>query len=211
MLVDIELPTGSTFADTTDTTNAIGAWIQQQPGVKEVSSYAGRTAPKFYYTEVDKFDSRVGQVLAIVDMKKVKTEELVAAWRKGLTALYPGVQITPRELENGPPVGAPIAIRISGTDQNELKQLSNQVQQMLHEIKGAVDISDDIGNPTPTVQMVLDKDKANYFGVTDKDLSATVRLATDGIKVSDMQLDNRLIDITMYTDHSSSGQAADPL
>ncbi|NEW04752.1 efflux RND transporter permease subunit [Paenibacillus sp. SYP-B3998] len=200
MLVDIELPTGSTFADTTDTTAAIGAWIQKQNGVKNVSAYAGRTSPKFYYTEVDKFDSRVGQVLAIVDQRKVTTSELVSNWRKGLTALYPGVQITPRELENGPPVGAPIAIRISGTDLNELRVVSNQVQQLLHDLPGAVDISDDIGKAIPTVKMALDKDKANYFGVTEKDLSATLRLATDGIHASDMQLANRLIDINLYSD-----------
>ncbi|MFC5449391.1 efflux RND transporter permease subunit [Paenibacillus aestuarii] len=208
LLVDIELPTGSTFADTTDTTEAIGAWIQKQPGVKEVSAYAGRSAPKFYYTEADKFDSRVGQVLAIVDQHKVKTGELVTAWRAGLSALYPGVQITPRELENGPPVGAPIAIRISGTELGELKTISNQVQQLLRDVPGAVDVSDDIGDPIPTVNMVLDKDKANFFGVTDKDLSATVRLATDGMKVSDMQMANRLLDVSLYSDRGVTSQAA---
>nr|WP_279537931.1 efflux RND transporter permease subunit [Paenibacillus turpanensis] len=201
LLVDIELPTGSTFADTSDTTAAIGAWIQRQPGVKEVSAYAGRTAPKFYYTEEDRFDSLTGQILAIVDLDVVHTGALVSSWRKELSALYPGVQITPRELENGPPVGAPIAIRLSGSDLGELQRLSAQLQQTLTTIPGAVDISDDIGKPAPTVNMVLDKDKLNYYGVTEKELTATVRLATEGIQAADLLLDNKLVDITLFRDH----------
>lgn len=207
-LIDIELPTGSTFADTTDTTIAIGAWIGKQPGVKEVSVYAGRSAPKFYYSESDKYDNRSGQILAMVDQKKVKTKSVIPYWRQELSALYPGVQITPRELENGPPVGAPIAIRISGTDLNELQALSAQVRSALSEIPGAVNLSDDMGEPMPTVKLKLDKDKANYFGVTEKDLSATVRLATDGIDVTQMQLGNKLIDVTLYTDAGLANTAA---
>lgn len=208
LLVDIEVPTGSTFADTTDTTLAIGAWIGSQPGVKEVSAYAGRSAPKFYFSESEKYDNRIGQILAMVDLHQVNTKEAVSHWRKELSSMYPGVEITPRELENGPPVGAPVAIRISGPDLNELKSLSGQIRNMLGQIPGAVNLSDDMGEPMPTVKLNLDKDKANYYGVTDKDLSATVRLATDGIDITQMQLDNKLIDVALYSDAGLANAAA---
>ncbi|MCZ8519431.1 MULTISPECIES: efflux RND transporter permease subunit [Paenibacillus] len=208
LLVDIELPAGSTFADTSDTAAAVGAWIGAQAGVNEVSVYAGRTAPKFYYTEMEKYDSKIGQILAIIDQNRVKSKELVSSWRKELSALYPGVQITPRELENGPPVGAPIAIRISGTEPAVLQRLSAEIQQLIQETPGAVDVSDDIGRAIPTVQLVLDKDKANYYGITEKDLSATVRLATEGIKASDMQYQNDMIDITLFSEQGLSDPGA---
>ncbi|AEI43102.1 efflux RND transporter permease subunit [Paenibacillus mucilaginosus] len=208
LLVDIELPAGSTFADTSDTAAAIGAWIGKQAGVKEVSVYAGRSAPKFYYTEMERYDSKTGQILAMIDQEQVRTKDLVSSWRKELSALYPDVQITPRELENGPPVGAPIAIRLSGTDLTVLQKLSAEVQGLIKDTPGAVDVSDDVGRATPTVQMVLDKDKANYFGLTEKDLSATVRLATEGIKVSDLQYGNELIDITLFSDQGLADPGA---
>lgn len=208
ILVDIEVPAGSTFADTTDTSLSIGDWICKQPGVQEVSVYVGRTAPKFYYSESEKYDSRIGQILATVDRRQLKTKQAIAYWRSELSRLYPGVHISPRELENGPPVGAPIAVRISGPDLRELQSLSAQVRRQLGVIPGAVNIADDMGEPMPTVRLKLDKDKANYYGVTERDLSATVRLATEGIDVAEMQLDNRLIDVALFSGAAPAGAAA---
>jgi len=198
MLIDIELPMGSPFEATDDTVRAIGAWIQRQYGVKSVSAYAGTTSPKFYYTETPTTGERIGQLFVRVDTKLVSTGELVKPWREKLQQMYPDLEIIPRELEQGPPVGAPIAVRISGPDLDELRQISGQLQEMLAAIPGAVNISDDMGTDLYSVNLELDKEKAGNYGVTDKDLSSTLRLVTEGIQVSKLDLGEKLIDVTLY-------------
>jgi multidrug efflux pump subunit AcrB len=198
-IVDVKLPVGSTFAATDDTMQSIAAWVAKQEGVLSVSAYAGRTAPKFYYTEIASSGARLGQLFVTIDTDQLHTSELVKPWRQQLQSMYPELDILPRELEQGPPVGAPIAVRISGPDLNELRRISGDIKDMLGDIPGAVNISDDIGEDMETVDLVLDRDKANRFGVTEKDLSSTLRLATEGIAVSQLQWDEQLLDVKLYS------------
>ncbi|MDF2964514.1 MAG: acriflavin resistance protein, partial [Paenibacillus sp.] len=125
MLIDFKLPTGRVFAETEYTLQKAADWMQKQEGVIFVSAYSGRSTPRFYYSESDLSGTEIGQLFVKIDPKVIHTKEVVSVWRQQLKALLPqDVEITPRELEQGPPVGAPIAIRISGGDLHQLRQLS---------------------------------------------------------------------------------------
>ncbi|KPV57881.1 acriflavin resistance protein [Paenibacillus sp. A3] len=199
-LVDVEMPVDSYYEQTVDTMKNLSAWAEQQEGVRAVSAYTGRTAPRFYYSENVSYGTRLGQLFVSLDESKAHTKELVPKWRKQLGQMFPNAGIIIRELEQGVPVGAPIAVRISGSDLLELTSLSQQVQDKLRSIPGAVNVKDDVGAPMPTSDLQLDKDKAQFYGVTEKDLSASMRLATEGVKATDIQIGNKLIDVTLYSE-----------
>ncbi|NTZ18922.1 efflux RND transporter permease subunit [Paenibacillus sp. JMULE4] len=199
MLIDIKLPKNRLFAETEYTVSKAAAWVGQQPGVRFVSSYAGRSTPKFYYSEADVSGTHVGQLFVKIDPKVIQTKEVVSAWREELKAMFPpDVEITPRELEQGPPVGAPIALRISGGELSQLRQISSDIQGMLEEIPGTVSVSDDVGDDMNTVEIDPDPAKLSLFGVNENDLSMTLRIATEGLEVAEMQKGKDLIDVTLY-------------
>lgn len=205
MLIDFKLPSGRQFAETEFTIRKAAAWMEEQPGVRFVSAYAGRTAPHFYYTEADQTGISIGQLFVKVDMKQLNTKAAVVQWREQLKAMFPSdVEITPRELEQGPPVGAPIALRISGSELSELRQISADVQAMLKEIPGTISVTDDVGEAMNTYEVEPDPAKLNVFGVNEKELSTTLRMATEGLEVSEMQKGEDLIDVTLYAKMRSS-------
>lgn len=204
MLIDFKLPKGRLFSETEYTMFKAAAWVEQQPGVRFVSSYAGRSTPKFYYSEADLNGTHVGQLFVKIDPKVIQTTEVVSKWREELKALFPpDVEITPRELEQGPPVGAPIALRISGTELPQLRQISADLQKMLDEIPGTVSVSDDVGVDMNTFEVEPDPAKLSLYGVNEKDLSMTLRIATEGLAVAEMQKGKDIIDVTLYADKKS--------
>lgn len=204
MLIDFKLPKNRLFSETEYTVSKAAAWVKQQPGVRFVSSYAGRSTPKFYYSEADVSGSHMGQLFVKIDPKVISTKEVVSKWREELKAMFPSdVDITPRELEQGPPVGAPIALRISGTELSQLRQISTDIQGMLKEITGTVSVSDDVGDDMNTIEIEPDPAKLSLFGVNEKDLSMTLRIATEGLEVAEMQKGKDLIDVTLYADKKS--------
>ncbi|WP_240416167.1 efflux RND transporter permease subunit [Paenibacillus periandrae] len=208
MLIDFKLPTDRIFMETEFTMNKAADWIQHQPGVKFVTAYSGRTAPKFYYSESERTGTNVGQLFVKIDPKVIHTKEVIASWGQALRQLVPeDIEITPRELEQGPPVGAPIAIRISGDDLDQLRQLSNNVQELLKQIPGTTSVSDDVGGDMNTFEMKADPAKLNLFGVSDKDLTRTLRMATEGLEIVSMQQGEKLIDVTLY----AKARSADPI
>ncbi|CAG7650722.1 Swarming motility protein SwrC [Paenibacillus solanacearum] len=199
LLIDFKLPTDRVFAETEYTVAKAAAWMEQQPGVQFVSAYAGTSAPRFYYSEAGMSGTNVGQLFVKVDRSKMKTKEALGYWREQLKSMFPAdVEITPRELEQGPPVGAPIAIRISGDDLGELRQISSNIQDTLKRIPGTVSVSDDVGADMNTFEVMADPAKLSLFGVNDKDLSMTVRMATDGLNVTELQKGEELLDVTLY-------------
>ncbi|MCR8634691.1 efflux RND transporter permease subunit [Paenibacillus radicis (ex Xue et al. 2023)] len=208
MLIDFKLPTGRTLAETEYTLQKAADWMQQQPGVVFVSSYSGRTTPRFYYSESDRTGTEIGQLFVKTDPKVIHTQKVISTWRQELKKLFPeDVEITPRELEQGPPVGAPIAIRISGGDLLQLRQLSHDVQDILKGIPGTISVSDDVGTDMNTFQLLPDPAKLQLYGVSEKDLSQTIRIATEGLTVTTMQKEEDLLDVTLYAkEHSADPQ-----
>ncbi|TVY07438.1 efflux RND transporter permease subunit [Paenibacillus cremeus] len=199
LLIDFKLPTGRVFAETDYTIRKAASWMEQQPGVKFVSAYAGRSAPRFYYSEMERTGTNIGQLFVKIDPKAIHTKEVINTWREQLQSMFPAeVEITPRELEQGPPVGAPIAVRISGSELGELHQISSDVQEMLKKIPGTVSVSDDVGTDMNSIEVQPDPAKLSLFGVNDKDLSMTLRIATEGLTVTELQKGEDLLDVTMY-------------
>jgi multidrug efflux pump subunit AcrB len=208
MLIDFKLPTGRIFAETEYTLSKAAEWMQKQEGVLFVSSYSGRSTPRFYYSESDQSGTNVGQLFVKIDPKVIHTKEMIAPWRQQLKSMFPeDIEITPRELEQGPPVGAPIAVRLSGSDVTQLRQVSTDVQSILSQIPGTTSVTDDVGTDMTTFEVKSDPAKLNLFGVNEKDLSQTLRIATEGLELSSMQKGEELLDVTLYAKELS----ADPL
>lgn len=200
MLIDFKLPTGRIFAETEYTLGKAAEWMQKQEGVVFVTAYSGSSTPRFYYSESDMSGTELGQLFVKIDPKVIRTKEVITTWRQQLKSLFPeDVEITPRELEQGPPVGAPIAVRISGDDLDQLRRLSEDVKGMLSRIPGTVSISDDVGVDMNTIEIKADPDKMRLFGVSDKDLSQTLRIATEGLKITTLQQGKELLDVSLYS------------
>ncbi|ULL14404.1 AcrB/AcrD/AcrF family protein [Paenibacillus sp. H1-7] len=208
MLIDFKLPTSRVFAETEYTMAKAADWIRQQEGVVFVSAYSGRSTPRFYYSESDYSGTGVGQLFVKINPKVIRTKEVISVWRQELKTMFPAdVEITPRELEQGPPVGAPIAVRISGDDLTQLRMLADDVKGILSGIPGTVSITDDVGTDMNTIEIEADPDKLRLFGVNDKDLSQTLRIATEGLKITTMQQGKELLDVSLY----AKQRTADPV
>ncbi|MCR8657733.1 efflux RND transporter permease subunit [Paenibacillus endoradicis] len=209
MLIDFSLPIGTSVEKTRDVLNDASEWIREQPGVNSVTLYAGRMTPKFYYSETGKYGENIGQLFVKIDMDQIKTKDMLQPWREALQDKLPDVEIVARELEQGPPVGAPITVSITGDDLTVLQELSQQVKDQLADIEGAINISDDIGSNMPIILFNIDQEQLQQHGVAEKDISTTLRLLSEGIKVADL-IDNKdLLNVVLRVKHDEKSEITD--
>jgi len=209
MLIDFRLPIGSSIETTRGVMNDASAWLREQEGVTSVTAYTGRATPKFYYSETGRYGESIGQLFVKIDMEQIKTKDMLQPWRVGLQEKFPEVEIVARELEQGPPVGAPIAVSIKGDDLEKLKELSATVKGYLAEIEGAINISDDMGSSMPIVEFRMDQDKLQQAGIAEKDVSTTLRLVSEGIKVADLSDNNQLLDVKVRVLHDKESDISE--
>src|SRR5262249_30662300 len=114
---------------------------------------------------------------------KHDTNHLVDVLQSELNANIPGVRLDVRRLEIGPPVGIPVAIRISGEDIPTLRKLAAQAVEIFRAVPTATGVRDNWGPESFAVRLQTDSDKANLSGFTNLDVAASSATAISGHKV----------------------------
>ncbi len=92
---------------------------------------------------------------------------------------YPGASLVVNIPKRGEG-GDPIAVEITGTDMDELRRISGEVQIALREIPGAVDVRDDLGSLRPDIKFQPKREAMDFYGIAANDLAMQGRyLMTD--------------------------------
>ncbi len=152
--------------------------------LKTLTTFVGGGGPRFWFS-VDPERQQLNYAQLLIEVSdKHFTNELVGPLQTALSREVPGARIDIRQLETGKPVGIPISIRISGADTEVLHRLSSELQATFRAQSGASRVRDDWGEPTMTVRLKVDPDRANLSGVTNLDVALSSAAAVSGMQVS---------------------------
>ncbi len=86
-------------------------------------------------------------------------------------------------IQDGPPTGKPVAIRVENPDYEIAKQIADKIQDRLHRMAGVFDIGDNLDMGQHELRMVLKEAEASEFGLTFKDVFSTLSGANEGFIV----------------------------
>jgi multidrug efflux pump len=105
--------------------------------------------------------------------------------RKSLQGMA-GVEIIVDKEANGPPVGKPVSIEITGDDLNELVTTSKQMKVYLDSlhIEGIEELKSDIQNIKPEIVVDIDRERANREGISSAQIGMEIRNAVFGSEAS---------------------------
>ncbi|SFG11721.1 Multidrug efflux pump subunit AcrB [Desulfotomaculum arcticum] len=200
----VRLPVGTDIEETHRVVKELRDWLGQQPEVKTVVACAGGKADLFFGggTSIDNLSPHEGELVVKLDRQQTKPEDVAGRWQEELEGMYPGVAVNPIMLEAGPPVGDPISIHIYGDDIGMLRALAEQLKEGIAKVPGAYDIKDDFGADRHTLEFQVNKDMMDQKMVGATDLSRTLRLVGEGLKVGEFDSGKDLIDINLYSGKS---------
>jgi multidrug efflux pump subunit AcrB len=94
---------------------------------------------------------------------------------------YPGAHIELHEFANGPPVEAPIAMRLLGTDAKALREAAAKVEAVLAAVPGTRDVRNPAADRRNDLRVRIDRDRAAVLGVAVPEIDRAVRLAVGGV------------------------------
>ena len=109
----------------------------------------------------------------------------------------PGGKITIAQEEEGPPTGSPINIEISGDNFNVLGEIARQIRDVLTTLPHVEDVRDDFVEGIPSVEVVVDRQKAALFGLTTNTIGFALKSAYNGLEVSSFREGSDDYDITV--------------
>ncbi|WP_394747756.1 efflux RND transporter permease subunit [Spongiimicrobium salis] len=127
------------------------------------------------------------------------TEELRGKIQDALTGIYPGVAISVEKDANGPPAGYPINIELEGKDYNELISTAEDIRNFVNtkNIAGIEELKIDVNKGKPSLQVVVDREKAGELGVAVGQVGQQLRRSLFGEKAGVYKLDGEDYDINV--------------
>lgn len=134
---------------------------------------------------------------------------MVEQLRGEISTSFPGSRVTVRELEQGPLVGTPIAIRISGEDLSELKSIAGRVADILDGTPGTVNVHEDMGPDAYTIKVNSTPDLTSRWGVAERDIASSVRMAVDGLKISDYRRGDKIFPVVLRSSGADRASLSD--
>lgn len=180
-LVKVKTPQGSSLELTDRAVRDVSRIIAQEPLVEFRMENVGRGNPQVYYnaTRIEEGANYGDILVTLEEWDSTEVPQLLQRLRADL-AQYPLAQVSVINFENGPPIEAPIAVRVSGPDLDELKRLAGQIEGEFRDVDGLRDIRNPIAFDRVDIDLGLDETKAGLLGIAPSDVRRAVRLSING-------------------------------
>ncbi|MHC4203337.1 MAG: efflux RND transporter permease subunit [Planctomycetota bacterium] len=196
------MPQGTHINDTETNIKSIEKYILQQEGVTDITSVVGQGAMRFLLTYTpEEPNPAYGLVLVSVeDYRAIDT--LMERIQKHLNEEFPDAQIFCRRFMLGPGDANKIQVRLRGADPDILRELSVQVEQIMHDEPDAVDINTDWRQRVPLLRPIISETAARNAGLTRQQIALTLQTVTEGITVGQYREGDELIPIVFRSPES---------
>jgi len=182
-LVNLNMPLQSNLDATDKMARYIESELKKEKQIEYFTTNVGKGNPRIYYNvipENEKSDFAQFFVQLYHDVSPSKKKELIEDLRKKFLTVA-GAKIEVKDFEQGPPIEAPVAIRISGDNLDTLRTLASNTERILKSIPGAIYVNNEVGVLKSDVHLAINTEKSRSLGIQTADIDKTIRLSVAGL------------------------------
>lgn len=203
ILVDVDLPGGSTVEKTNRAVLAIEAAMANLPDLEVLATSVGLGS------RADGFGGVGGPNMARLSLDLVEREarsqssfDTMDEVRRRM-GRFPGLTYDVFQPDDGPKVGDPLAVEITGEDFATLGAISTRAKPLLVDIPHLVSLDDNFDLARPEIVVRVDRVAAARHDLSVADIALTLRTAVHGVEASTYRYDDDEIDVMVRSAESS--------
>lgn len=182
-LVMVETPDGWSLDETDGVVRQVEKALLSRREVRAVFANVGKGNPRVYYNVSPGSErNNVAELFVLLDRYDGRrTPLLLDSLRQRFDAI-PNARVVVKEFENGPPIEAPIALRVTGHDLDTLRAVAGRVERLLSHVPGTRDVINPLRLNRTDLALDIDRDKAGLLGISTVEIDRTVRLGIAGVR-----------------------------
>lgn len=191
-LIDIRMPPQTSLQEGDRIAKMVEDSLRIHSEIAFFTTNVGKGNPAIYYNvpqQQEKFD--FAQIFVQLDQnaKPRLKNQLISNLRSQFLD-FPYAKIEVNDFEQGPPIEAPISIRVFGDNLDTLRMLSFEIADILRANQGAIYVNNELNTQKTDVKININREKARTLGVILADIDQTVRLAVAGLNIGNFTSNN---------------------
>ncbi len=204
--IEVELPTGTPIDRTDQVIAEIEAFMRENlmeddndgVGIRNWGAFVGQGAPKFLLSyNPEPTDPSYGLILVNASSADIIEGRLIPPIQKFVLESFPDAVADVRPLPLGPPVTAPVQIRVSGRDNDTLFAIVDDIKRRLEVTPGARQVTDNWGARSKKVVVEIDETRARLAGISHQDTAISLQTFLTGLETTEYREGDKLIPVVM--------------
>jgi multidrug efflux pump len=195
LVVDLWLPNGASIYATDEEAKRFEKLLKADPDVESFVVYVGGGSPRFYLP-LDQQLNNANLAEFIVTTKSNGVRDRVAKrLLDTLDSQFTLLRGRVNPLQNGPPVAYPVQFRVSGPDYAKIRQIAQQVAEVMRANRNMLHVHLDWNELSKVVRLEIDQNKARMIGVTSEGLSQVLNSILSGYSITQFRERDKLIEV----------------
>ncbi|HDC4427334.1 TPA: efflux RND transporter permease subunit [Enterobacter asburiae] len=196
VLVEVQMPYGTSIEQTSAATPKIEAWLGQQPEAKIVTAYIGQGSPRFYLAMAPELPDPSFAKIVILTDSETSREALKLRLREAVSnGLAPEARVRVTQLVFGPYSPFPVAWRVSGPDVEQVHDIADRVKAVLQASPMMRTVNTDWGSRVPVLHFTLDQNRLQATGLTSSAVADQLQFLLSGVPVTSVREDIRSVEV----------------
>jgi multidrug efflux pump subunit AcrB len=183
-LINIETPNGTSIYETDRVSRYVEEVLKKESDIRHFTTNVGKGNPRIYYNVISRSESSnfAQFYVQLNDITPEMKTAMIDKLREKFHS-YPNAKIEVKDFEQGPPLEAPVAIRIFGENLDSLRSLAMKVEEILKKTPGTIYVNNPIASQQTDLRVRINKDKAGLLGVSIGEIDRSIRLGIAGLNI----------------------------
>ncbi|RUO97253.1 efflux RND transporter permease subunit [Hyphomicrobium sp.] len=196
LLVEVQMPEGSSIEVTSGAVAKVEAWLKTQPETKNIVSFIGQGAARFilaYNPELP--DPSFAKIVVLTPSSEARDALKLRIRQEIAAGLAPEARVRATQFVFGPPSPFPVAFRVMGPDLTKLRDISQDVVKIMRTNPHTRDVNTDWTERTPSMRFTVDQDRLRLIGLSPSDVAQQLQFLLTGVTVTGVREDIRTVQV----------------
>ncbi|WP_300673654.1 efflux RND transporter permease subunit [Desulfoluna sp.] len=195
-VIEINMARDTKLEVTDAAVKKIEALLSGDSQIKDFASFVGTSPPRVYYSFAPKFPRESYGLLLVNTVSVEAVNDIIRKYQRRADELVPGGRVNMMGFQQGIPVDAPLEVRITGYETEQLKEIARKITTLIKGTEGSKLVHTDCYD-SYYVHLNIDDTIANKLGFTSGIIAGQVAAGFSGLPVSSMLEGEDSIDIIL--------------
>jgi multidrug efflux pump len=206
LTAEFELPPGSRIERTDEVVSRFEEHLEayrrapddpEAEGVLNWASFVGVGAPRYVLTYSPEPATPDYAYMIINATSRDEIDRIIPELESFCLGSFPDLKVTIAPKALGPPITAPIEVRLSGRDAGTLFALVDEVKDKLRSIPGSRDVRDNWGTRVKKLVVDVNEARALRAGLTNRDVAVSLQTMLSGYESTQYREETDVIPVVL--------------